>query len=236
MHGGMLLSILLVLALLAFRRPPPTDDRALIEAALDGDATARRALVERVAPIVRARVRRHVRGPRGPGGLDVDDLTHEVWCRLLSDDAARLRAYDPERGKTLDGFVSMVAGQLVATVAEHHRAQKRAAPGGEGPLEEAEAVAAPVATPEKQAEDRRALSALWTHLDAHLPERGRLVLRLLYLDHASPDEAAATLGVNRQVVYNWQHKIRGLAGEFAAEAKDAAAGGGRSQRERGEER
>jgi DNA-directed RNA polymerase specialized sigma24 family protein len=134
-------------ALLSFRRRDPhaLSDVALIRAALDGDARAGRALVDRAAPPIRARVLRHV-GPRRVAGLDVDDLTHEVWCRLLDDDGRRLRAYDPARGKTLGGYLSMIAGQLVANVAEHGRAQRRSAPGGQVELNDE--TPAPAATPE----------------------------------------------------------------------------------------
>jgi len=199
--------------LLPLRRrtdPSSLDDRALVRAALEGDPKAGSALVERAAPAIRARVLRHI-GRRRLAGLDADDLTHEVWCRLLRDDAKRLRAYDPAKGKTFGGYLSMVAGQLISNVVEQHHAVKRQAPGGETALEEATAVGEKAASPERSAIERQSLRALFAHLDGALPPKGRVVLHLLYTDGLSVEEAARRMGATRQVVYNWQHKIRKLA-------------------------
>ncbi len=203
-------------AVLGLRRPD--DVPATIRRALAGDRRAARRLAERVAPVIRARVLRMTRGRRGPGGLDTDDLIHEVWCRLLDDDGRRLRGYDPERGKTFEGYVSMVAGQLVATMAEKHAAAKRRAPGGEGELTEAQHVADAIADPEQIAAGRDLHGALWRHLEGQLSERGQAVLALVYTDGLSVDEAADRMGVRKQVVYNWQHKIRGLTRAWMAAA------------------
>jgi len=46
------------------------------------------------------------------------------------------------------------------------------------------------------------------------------VLALLYVDGLDVDQTAAALGVNKQVVYNWQFKIRQLAQAYL----EAAAG------------
>ena len=213
---------LLFATLLPFRRRDALDDRALIRAALGGDADAGRALVDRAAPAIRARVLRHVRGRLG--GLDVDDLTHEVWCRLLQNGGKRLLAYDPARGKTLGGYLSMVAGQLISNVVEQQRAVKRSAPGGETALDDARQVSEPAPSPEETAAAREDLRALFEHLEGALPPKGVRVLYLLYSQGLGVDAAAERMGVKRQVVYNWQHKIRGLARAYAEEkGTDSAA-------------
>ena len=220
-------------AALPFRRradPTRLDDQALVRAALGGDPAAGRALVDRAAPAIRARVLRHVRGRR-LGGLDVDDLTHEVWCRLLAGDAKRLRAYDPAKGKTFGGYLSLIAGQLVSNVVEEHRAVKRSAPGGETALDDARAVSEPAPSPEATAGSRQALRALFAHLEAELPPRGRVVLHLLYADGLSIDEAAGRMGAKRQVVYNWQHRIRTLARAHAAKKEPGGGAVGPGERQ-----
>ncbi len=208
--------IQLLATVIGLRRPD--DAPATIRAALAGDRSAGRRLAERVAPVIRARVLRMTRGRRGPGGLDTDDLMHEAWCRLLADDGRRLRNYDPTRGKSFEGYISMITGQLIATMAEKHGAAKRKAPGGEGELSEAAAVPAPVADPESMAAGRQLQDALWQHLEDQLSNRGRVVLALVYADGLTVDEAAARMGVKKQVVYNWQHKIRGLTRQWMAAA------------------
>ncbi len=219
----MLALILATVLRFARAEPPPTD---LIRAALAGDARAGQDLVAQAAPAIRARVLRHTRGRRGPGGLDTDDLTHEVWCRLLSDRGRRLLAYDPARGKTFGGYLSMITGQMISNLAETHGAQKRSAPGGLGALDEGVAVPEAKASPEVQVDARRALEGLWGALEQELPDRGRVVLRLLYVDGCGPAEAARRMGVKTQVVYNWQHKIRGLAKDWRQAAAESGKGEG----------
>src|SRR5688500_15721273 len=109
----MLLSLLATLLGFGRRATVASDDRDLVARALTGDEAAERSLVKRVAPAIRARVLCVTRGRPGPGGTEVEDLIHEVWCRLLENNGRRLRAWDPARGKTLEGYVSLIAGQLV---------------------------------------------------------------------------------------------------------------------------
>ena len=61
-------------------------------------------------------------------------------------------------------------------------------------------------------------AGLDAHLNATLPERGRLVLRAIYEDGLEPQAVADLLGVNLQVIYNWQHKIRLTCRAFLTEA------------------
>lgn len=216
---------LFLTALLSIRRfvaREAPSDVELIRRTLDGDAAAGQALARRVAPAIRARVLRHTRG-RAVHGHSVEDLVHEVWCRLLAHDGRRLRGYDPAKGKTLDGYVSMIASQVLANVVEQHSASKRRAAGGVGDLEEAQHTPAVEPGPERLVADRQRMAALWQHLEGSLPERGRLVLRLVYVDGMSVDEAAACLGVQRQVVYNWQFKIRREAGGWLEKIEQGVA-------------
>jgi RNA polymerase sigma factor (sigma-70 family) len=194
--------------------PTNAEDVALLRAALEGRAAARNRLVVRLAPVVRARLRRALcNWPEGRiGAHDVDDLTHLTWCRLLEHDAARLRAYDPGTGVSLVAYVSMVTQQLFLNVLEQHRAGKRAA-AATVELEDAGDVPAPVDAA-RAADARADLERVHGHLMRTLPERGRAVLALLYLDGLDVDQTAASLGVNKQVVYNWQFKIRQLARAF----------------------
>lgn len=210
----MLLSLLASFVGMAFA-PPTTADAALVRDALAGNERVRRKLVERLAPVIRARVRRAlVNWPgRAVGPHDVDDLTNQTWCRLLEHGGSRLAAFDPAAGVSLEGYVSMITGQLVLNVLEQHRAGKRRAAGGTVDVDEVHDLASATEGAAAQ-EARQDLRAVWTHLHANLPERGRAVLELLYADGCDAESAARTLGVEKQVVYNWQFKIRQLARGF----------------------
>lgn len=190
----------------------------LVERALAGEGEAVRALVHRLMPVIRARVRRLLRETRGGrlGPTDGDDLVQEAWLALLKDDGRQLRAFDPARGASLETYVGLVAERTVRNARQKIVALKRG--GDRVRVEDEDApgrLASEAPGPEDVAASRQLAGALAARLREQLPERGWLVFRCLYTDGRPVDETAALLGVDRQVVYNWQHKIRRLARAFA---------------------
>jgi RNA polymerase sigma-70 factor (ECF subfamily) len=150
------------------------------------------------------------------GSLDEQDLIQEVWVTLLEDDARQLRQWDPARGATLEGYVGMVTQREFGNASQKASAKKRG-----GHLVALDEIAEPAKSgpsPEASAIGRDEARRLGDYLAAELPTKGQVVFRCLYTDEMSPDEAAEALGVNRQVVYNWQHKIRQLARAFMSPA------------------
>lgn len=173
-------------------------DVDLIRQALDGSKGAAQELAERLDPVIRQRVE-ELRGSRADG----EDAAQRVWTRLLP----RLSKFSPDRGLTLEGFAAMIARQEVIDLwrcrSERFEVLVDSAPEPRDP-----------STPEEWASVREVARRLRAHLDATLPVRGRLVLRLLYDDGRSDAEAAEILGVSRQVIANWKHKIRTIGQEF----------------------
>jgi RNA polymerase sigma factor (sigma-70 family) len=202
--------------------PMSAGDTAVVREALAGDLRSRRGLVQRLTPVIRARALRVLRS-RALRRLDeVDDVVQSVWLVLWKDDGRQLRAWSPDRGISLEAYVGMVAERETGNHLQRVTALRRgeaqtgslhtAGPTGRDDLE----VAAPGASPEQVVEADDLTRALEAHLSTELSEKGRLVLALVYVDGRSPEEAARLLGVQLQVVYNWQHKIRGLARDFLA--------------------
>lgn len=189
----------------------------LVEAALSGDRRAVGRLVQRLMPIVRAMTRRVLqRGGRRIGPHDGDDLVQEVWMSLLRDDGRMLRRYDPSRGASFESYVALIARTEAGKVLRAERAQKRGGDVEFGALDDAGGISGGP-DPEAAALGRSMQADLDRHLRANLPARGQLVLKLVYGDGLSAPDAARTMGVKTQVIYNWQHKIRGLIRERLAE-------------------
>lgn len=186
------------------------DPAALIDAAVAGDRVAAIELARRVGPAIRARVLRITRG-RPTAAIDPEDMVQAVWERLFAHDARRLCAFDPDRGVSLEGFVSMIAGQAVAEIIEAQTAQKRRAPGGTTDIDDARGVAAGGPDADDRVAQRGTLDALWQHLEATLPPQGALVLRLLFVDRVEPAEIARLTGMKRATVDSWKFKIKKAA-------------------------
>lgn len=186
----------------------------LVAPALAGDRKATARLVARLLPVIRATVRKVIRKHehRRIGPYDGDDLTQEIWLLLLRDDGKRLRAYDRNRAASLEGYVAMIA----RTEATHLVRREQTGGRGHGELQDSLDDAQHVrggTDPEAEAISAELADRLRRRLSAELPARGQLVFALLYTDRLTPAEAAAVMKVNVQVVYNWQHKIRGIIRE-----------------------
>lgn len=190
---------------------------ALLRRTLDGERAAGRVLLDRLLPVVHARVWRRLRGVPGLG-LDPADLVQETLASLFADDARVLRQYDPARGASPENFVGLVAERMAGRLIEHARAQRRGGGQAGVSLDDAQGAADEAPGAARRVEDQDLVRRFAEHVEATLPERGRLVFRLLYLDEFSPPEVATALNVNLQVVYNWQHRVRTEAARFAAEA------------------
>ena len=97
-----------------------SDDKAVLVAhALSGDPAALTRLVALLTPVIQARVARTLlaRRFRLAAGRDVrqevEDLSQEVFLALFARGGRVLRAWEPERGLSLENFVGLVAERQV---------------------------------------------------------------------------------------------------------------------------
>jgi RNA polymerase sigma-70 factor (ECF subfamily) len=183
---------------------------ALVQAAGRSESVAIRQLTERLLPVVRARVRRLQARRSDLRATETMDLVQQVFVCLLGDGAAQLRKWDPARGATLEGYVGMVTEREVGNLAQKSATRSRM----EAPEPDVVDEAASTNAFETQLLQRDAALKLGRYLHEQLPPKGQVIFKCLYGDGLNTDETARVLGVERQVVYNWQHKIRLLAREF----------------------
>lgn len=191
----------------------------LVGPALAGDRRAVARLVERLMPVIRATVRVALRkaAHRRLGPYDGDDLAQEIWLLLIRDDGKRLRAYDPTRARTLEGYVAMIARTEATHLLKREQAARRGGGAAHDDIDDARGVSGGI-DPEQATLGAELATRLRALLRDALPERGRLVFAHIYVDGRTPAEAARLMQVNTQVVYNWQHKIRGIIRDQLAPA------------------
>ncbi|MEO0593252.1 MAG: sigma-70 family RNA polymerase sigma factor [Myxococcota bacterium] len=201
------------------RAPVEADATELVHAALRKDVDAVALLVRRLMPVVQSRARRFMARLSSPrrSRFDLDDLVQDVWCDMLKDGGRALRRFDPGRNPSLEYFVVLLADRRLSHVYEREfKTQKRRVDLESKSVEDLDRYAAPGDTPASKFEEAELQARLSRYLDERLPAKGRLICRMLYSDGASPEQIVAALGVSKQVVYNWQHRIRSLAQEFLA--------------------
>lgn len=175
----------------------------LIERALAHDRAAGKALVERLTPVLVARVRRYARASRGRlGPIEVDEAVQQLWVALLQDDGHLLRLWDAKRSTRLESFVAAVADKKLSDMRRHMTARRRSGisvhPDG---LAEAP-------SPEPGPDVILAMHRLLEAVHQAMGAKGQQIMVALCAPSADPRCVASVLDVERQVIYNWSHRIR----------------------------
>ncbi len=182
-------------------------DLTLIEQLLAGDRLACAQAVNRLGPVIQSRVRLFLRtrSQKSLNSLQIEDLVHQVWCRLLTNDGRRLRNFNPEQ-RSLEGYVNMIAYQeLIDLLRKGNHALPSVG------LDDAPEIEDEAPSVDRRVQSSQEAQLLREHLMQELPEKGQIILKLRYDDGLSDADVASTLGVQKQVVYNWTHRIRKIA-------------------------
>jgi RNA polymerase sigma-70 factor (ECF subfamily) len=193
---------------------------SLVAAALAGDEPALRGLVDRLTPVIQARVARALLAGRGPDGRplrpQVEDLTQEVFLLLFADGGRVLRSWRPEQGLSLDNFVGLVARRRALSWLRsgHHSAWR------EDPTLDEAAAAAPAAAeddPEGVTASREEVRLLLRRLQEELSPLGWRLFELLLVRERPVAEVERATGMSRDALYAWRSRLRRLARRLLAE-------------------
>lgn len=214
--------------------PSLSNDAAaeLVSGALAGDEAALARLVDRLTPVVQARVARALllSGPaerRGALRQQVEDLSQEVFLALFRDGARVLRSWEPERGLSLDNFVGLVARRRTLSLLRSGRGAARAEePADDGELQRVAPPGDPGGGPERQAVGRDQLRRLLRRLQEDLSPLGWHLFQLLLVEERPVDEVERTTRMSRDALYAWRSRLRRRARHLLDEIgqKPAVAG------------
>lgn len=196
---------------------------ALLDRALARDASAARALIDLLAPVIQARVARALlRRRRASAGRDlrqdVEDHTQAILLHLFEADSRVLRAWDPARGLSLKNFVGLVAERHVAGTLR----STRKSPWTEDPtltsaLDELED---PSPSPERLAHDRDLAEAVLDRMRAQLSPLGLRLFEALMVEARPTEEVVSETGMARATLYTWRSRLTKLVRSIARELGD----------------
>lgn len=179
-------------------------NREDIDRALAGDRASVAALVQHLRPVIHAEVARTLLPSAAASHRDVrqdcEDLVQDVFLRLLAHDGARLRTWDPARGR-LEPFVRTIARRRVLAVLRTRSRnpyeivvvesqQLDQYPGNDGHLDS-----------RIDARDLRA------EIHQSLDERGRGMYQALIIEERAPADVARELGVTPNAIYAWTARL-----------------------------
>ena len=190
-----------------------------IAAALDGDRRSMDQLVQRLLPVVQAEVGfALMRGARVEGRdprEEIRDFVQEVFVQLLAKQGKVLRSWDPERGRSLESFVRLVARRQVAAILRSGRRNPWADKPVAGDELDRDRSAGDEAKRRLESSDQ--LRKLLRLLGERLDERGMLLFRMLYVEERSVEEAMEATGMSRDAVYAWRSRFRKLVATLEQE-------------------
>jgi RNA polymerase sigma factor (sigma-70 family) len=179
------------------------------------DRLARRRNVEEVERLVRKSVRRVLWRRRAAHAWDVDDVSQHVLAHLYANEGRALSSWEADRGLSFASYVSVIAQRAAISALR----RRDTCPRGEK-----------VADPwllDTQAVDGRSLEddvAERVHsqecverLEAELSPLGQRVLKALYREEQSVEDASVSLGMSADALYTWRNRIRSRARSLAQE-------------------
>ncbi|MEP6655327.1 MAG: sigma-70 family RNA polymerase sigma factor [Myxococcales bacterium] len=202
--------------------PQELDPQTLIEQGLAGDATCLRSLVDRLSPLIARRVaatlwrvktNRNVR-------QDAADMIQDVFLALFQNDGKALRAWDPERGMSLDSFIGLLTQHQVISILR----SRVTTPWREelADMEEIQDIDTSPVTPEALFSSRENLSTLLERVRETLSPRGLELFQRMFVDEESIEHLGTATGMTPDALYQWRSRlhrtIRALAGEINAPA------------------
>jgi RNA polymerase sigma factor (sigma-70 family) len=202
------------------RRLSPQD----VARALDGDRRAMQALVSRLLPVVQSEVgfvllrgaRVESRDPR----QEVRDFVQEVFVALLAKDGRTLRAWDPERGRSLDSYVRLIARRQVAAILRSGKKSPWADKPVAGDELERELPETHGDASTAKLESVEELDRVLDGLRSRLDERGMLLFEMLYVEERSVEEVMAATEMTRDAVYAWRSRFRKLVAKLGTDRGD----------------
>lgn len=192
-------------------RVSENSDTRLVDAALRGEAGARRGLASRLLESIHREVSvtlaRWSRTPQGSPDK-ARDLTQDVLVTLFENDARELRRWDPGRGRTLDSFVRLVARRRCARILDrdlrrHGEATSEQVVLGDDSLVE-------------RLRHRDTLRDVLRGLYAQMNARDMELFECLYVRELDPDEVAQQLKMSRGAVNAWAYRMRKQARKLAS--------------------
>lgn len=179
----------------------------MIRQALDGDAQSARVLVDALYPVIAKRVAATLwqRTRRRAVAQEAADLVQEVFVSLFQADGKALRAWDPERGMSLERFVGMLAQHQVISILRNGRAS----PWRDEPTENEalEKLGQSTLTPESITTAREDLRLLLDGVREQLSPRGLELFQRIVVDEEPLESLMASTGMSADAIYQWKSRI-----------------------------
>lgn len=149
---------------------------------------------------------------------EVRDLVHEVLLGLFEDDGKALRRWDPERGRSLESFVQLIARRRVPRMLSGGRGN----PWADAPIDPADVESADDADLARRLEQRNQLDRVLAAMYEKMNERDHALFDLIFVQELPPEVVAQRMEMTRGAVNAWAYRMRKLARTVALASERAS--------------
>lgn len=172
-----------------------------LRAVLRGDPTAVRAFVREFGPVFQAVLHRCVLGSLRERH---EDALQEIMVSLFANDARALRAWKPDKGRSLRNFLAVYAEQRAIDWVRRQLRTAREQPTADQTLQDkVESTAEPSGN-----ESPDWVAPLFARYQAEFSPEEQRLLELSYDEELSVREIAARLGISEDAVYQRRHRLK----------------------------
>ena len=142
-------------------------------------------------------------------------MTQAVFLSLFEDDGKALRAWDPERGSSLESFVALLAHRQVISILR----RGSTTPWKDEPTDDAELGAADTEAPgpEAVAASREHLQLLLDRIREELSPEGLDLFQRLIVDEEAIEEVGRKVNKTPATLYQWRSRLLKRVRELSAE-------------------
>ncbi|MFK8031407.1 MAG: RNA polymerase sigma factor [Gammaproteobacteria bacterium] len=184
-----------------------SDNEGTLQRALSGDHRAIGELVNRLTPVIHARVARKLLGTGSYRDMrqDTKDFAQEIFLSLFQDGAKKLKSWQADRGMSLENFVGLISERHVISAL---RSGKRNPWREREALEEAAEPVSLSAEVEAQIIHSDHLGTLLDRLRVALSPQGWQLFELLYIEECSVAEVQDKTGLKSDAIYAWRSRLR----------------------------
>lgn len=172
-----------------------------LQSVIRGDPQAVRAFIREFVPLFQSVFRRKV---VGSWRAQEEDLLQEILVAIFAHQARALRAWDPQKGRTLKTFLQVFAEQrTVDWLRRRYRDAREEPTEGSALLRQADA--------DQPAEPRDApewLEPLFARFRAEISPEDQRIVELSYMDGLSVREIAKQLNLTDDAVYQRRHRLK----------------------------
>lgn len=188
-------------------REASLNDLDLVRRTIRRERHAANLLVDRLMPVVQARVARSMRRCRTPDARNtrevLADLVQDTFAVLLEDEGRVLSRWDPDKGLSLENFVGLVAERHARSILT----TRKRSPWSESPDADIETLMPATRGPEARLVSADLLRTALDQVQAELTPKGLALFDALILDQHDAERVCADLAMSRAAVYQWKKRL-----------------------------